>query len=189
MLEYVPTYTKGTLKKKFKKKKKKAKDLPNNAYAMFLCECGFFSDFHYKSICFGYSYELHQQVDAIQMGTHNICLYKEVDKEYSGCNLKTMVDCVLIGVCAITRSNMVCWGYSLEVPSNDPKHVILGRNKKTYLSNCASYLGVGKIRAIPQKSDEQFTIFHTSADSMLCTQLLPKLHPNWKHKNRTTFKI
>ena len=23
------------------------------------------------------------------MGTHNICLYKEVDKKYSGCNLKT----------------------------------------------------------------------------------------------------
>ena len=68
----------------------------------------FFSDFLYKSICFGYSYELHQQVDAIQMGTHNICLYKEVDKEYSGCNRKTMVDCVLIGVRAITRSNMVC---------------------------------------------------------------------------------
>ena len=30
------------------------------------------------------------QVDAIQMGTHNICcLYKEVDKKYTGCNLKT----------------------------------------------------------------------------------------------------
>ena len=27
--------------------------------------------------------------DAIQMGTHNICLYK-VDKKYTGCNLKTV---------------------------------------------------------------------------------------------------
>ena len=27
-----------------------------------------------------YSFELHQ-VDAIQMGTHNMCLYKEVDKK------------------------------------------------------------------------------------------------------------
>ena len=30
-------------------------------------------------ICCGYSFELHQQVDAVQMGTHNMCLYKEVD--------------------------------------------------------------------------------------------------------------
>ena len=45
----------------------------------------FFSDFLYKSICCGYSFELHQQVDAVQMGTHNICLYKEVDKKYTGC--------------------------------------------------------------------------------------------------------
>ena len=44
------------------------------------------------------------------MGTHNICLYKEVDKKYTGYNLKTMelLDCVLIGVCAVIRSNMVC---------------------------------------------------------------------------------
>ena len=40
----------------------------------------FFSDFLYKSIHCEYSFELHQQVDAIQMGTNNICLYKEVDK-------------------------------------------------------------------------------------------------------------
>ena len=47
--------------------------------------------------------------DAIQMSTHNICLYKEVDKKYTGCNLKTteLLDCVLIGVCAVIRSNMV----------------------------------------------------------------------------------
>ena len=49
----------------------------------------FSSDFLYKSICYGYSFELHWQVDAIQMGTHNMCLYKEVDKEYTGCNLNT----------------------------------------------------------------------------------------------------
>ena len=42
-------------------------------------------------------------------------LYKEVDKKYTGCNLKTMelfncvFDCALIGVCAVIRSNMVCW--------------------------------------------------------------------------------
>ena len=54
----------------------------------------------------------HQQSDAIQMGTHNICLYKEVDKKYTGCNLKTaeLLDsqCEFIGVCATIRLNMVC---------------------------------------------------------------------------------
>ena len=64
---------------------------------MILCFC---SDFLYKTICCGYSFELHQQVDAIQMGTYYICLYKEVDKKYTGCNLKNteLVDCALIGV-------------------------------------------------------------------------------------------
>ena len=43
------------------------------------------------------------------MGTHNICLYKEVDKKVTGYNLKTMelLDCALIGVCAVIRSNTV----------------------------------------------------------------------------------
>ena len=44
-----------------------------------------------------------------QMSTHNICLYKKVDKKYTGCNLKTteLLDCALIGVCAVIRSNTV----------------------------------------------------------------------------------
>ena len=43
------------------------------------------------------------------MGTHNICLYKEVDKKYTGCNLKTteLLYCALVGVCAVIRSNTV----------------------------------------------------------------------------------
>ena len=69
----------------------------------------FFSEFLYKSICCGYSFELHQQVDAIQMGTHNISLYKEVAKQYTSCNPKSteLLDCALIGVCAVIRSNTV----------------------------------------------------------------------------------
>ena len=49
------------------------------------------------------------QVDAIQMGTHNICIYKEVAKKYTGCNLKTTVllDCALIRERAVIRSNMI----------------------------------------------------------------------------------
>ena len=45
------------------------------------------------------------------MGTHNICLNKEVDKKYTGCNLKTaeLLDCALIGVCVVIRSNTVCF--------------------------------------------------------------------------------
>ena len=51
----------------------------------------FFSDFLYKNKFFGYSFELHQQIDAVQMGTHLICLYKKVDKKYTGCDLKTEI--------------------------------------------------------------------------------------------------
>ena len=39
------------------------------------------------------------------------CLYKEEDKKDTGCNLKTtkLLDCVLIGICAVIRSNMVIY--------------------------------------------------------------------------------
>ena len=52
---------------------------------------------------------MHQLADAIQMDTHNICSYKEVDKTYTGCNLKTMelFDCALIGAFVAIRSNQV----------------------------------------------------------------------------------
>ena len=73
--------------------------------------CIFLSDFLYKGICGGYSFELHQQVNAIQMSTHNIFLYKEVDKKYTGYNLKTteLLHCALIGVCVVIRLNTVIW--------------------------------------------------------------------------------
>ena len=76
---------------------------------LFVCFLLLFSDFPYKSMCCGFSFELHRQVDAIQMGTHNICLSKEVGKKYTGCNLKTTVllGCALIGVCAVIRSKTV----------------------------------------------------------------------------------
>ena len=43
------------------------------------------------------------------LSTHNICLYKEVKKKNTGCNLKTMefLDCALIRVCVVIRSNTV----------------------------------------------------------------------------------
>ena len=57
-------------------------------------------------MCCGYSFELHQHIDAIQMGTHNICIYKEVDKNYTGCNPKPteVLDCALTGVCVVEYS-------------------------------------------------------------------------------------
>ena len=79
------------------------------------CNCVYFSYFLYKGIYCGYSFELLRQVDAIRIGTYNISLYKEVDKKYTGCNLKTteLLDCALIGVCAVIMSNMVslCFAY------------------------------------------------------------------------------
>ena len=79
---------------------------------MILMQCFcvyFFCPFLCKSICCGYPFELHRQVDSIQMGTHNICLYTEVDRKYSGSNLKIteLLDCVLIGVSGVIRANTV----------------------------------------------------------------------------------
>ena len=64
----------------------------NDAYVIF------FSDFLYKIICCGYSFELPRQVyknkccwysfelpqgfEAVQMSTNNIGFYKEADKKY-----------------------------------------------------------------------------------------------------------
>ena len=50
------------------------------------------------------------------MGTHNICLYKEIDKNYTGCNLKTTesLDHELIGAYAVIRLNMVCFHRELR---------------------------------------------------------------------------
>ena len=47
-------------------KKDQKKDLFDDDYVIV-------SDFLYKGICCGRSFELHRQVDAIQMSTHNIC--------------------------------------------------------------------------------------------------------------------
>ena len=71
--------TKDTLEKQIS-----AKALFDDVYVIF------FLIFFIKNICCRYTFELHQQVDAVQISTHNICLYKEVDKKYTGCNLKTM---------------------------------------------------------------------------------------------------
>ena len=42
--------------------------------------------------------------------------YKELDKKYTGCNLKTteLLDCALIGVYMVIRSNMV-YGYNITI--------------------------------------------------------------------------
>ena len=69
----------------------------------------FVSVYLYKSICCGYSFELPQLVEAIHMSTHNICFYNKSRYKYKGCDLKTtkLLDCALIGVCAVIRLNTV----------------------------------------------------------------------------------
>ena len=59
VIKYVPIPIKVAIKRS-------EKDLFDDDYMIF------FSDFLYKGICCGYSFELHRQVDAIQMRTHNI---------------------------------------------------------------------------------------------------------------------
>ena len=46
----------------------------NDAFAILL------SDFLYKNMCCGYSFELPRLVVVIQMSSHKICFYEEVDK-------------------------------------------------------------------------------------------------------------
>ena len=71
------------------------------------------------------------QVNAIQMGTHNICFYKEVDKQYTGCNLKTteLLNCVLIGVRVVIRLNLNTT--NLLNCGLTGVHVVIGSNLKT----------------------------------------------------------
>ena len=97
------------------------------------------------------------------MGTHNIRLYTEVDKKYSGSNLKSteLLECALTGVCAVIRAkhssflflyeNVYC-GYSLEVPqmkchtSNEhPQYMFLRRNKIKYVSSLTLMCLLAKI--------------------------------------------
>ena len=81
--------------------KRSEKDLFDDDYAIF-------SYFLYKGTCCGYSLNCIDK-SMHQMSTHNICLYKEEDKKYTGCNLKTTEfhDCVLLGVYAVIRLNTV----------------------------------------------------------------------------------
>ena len=86
----------------------------------------------------------------IQKGTHNICLYKEVDKNYTGCNLKTtqLLDCALIGACAVIRWNTVFILFWVE---NSPS---CGAMKVQY---CKVSLKIKWIRAgLPSGVDNMF---------------------------------
>ena len=67
------------------------------------CVVFFSSDFLYKSICYGYLSR------CISDGYPQCSLYKEVDKKYTGCNLKAaeLLDCALIGLCVVIRQNTV----------------------------------------------------------------------------------
>ena len=65
------------------------------------------------------------------MGTQNVCRFKEIDKNYTGCNLKTteLLDCALIAACAEIRSNTVFLLKAMEAYI-EPKKNITKKNKK-----------------------------------------------------------
>ena len=124
MVKYVPTilrapYTKGTLKN--------PKKIWEWLIQWRLCdvECVFFFLIQHVDggICHGDPFELR---DAIQMGPHDIYLFKDVDKKCTGCNLKTMelLDCVLMGICVVIRSNM--WNVEVLLQSLQDRVSTLG---------------------------------------------------------------
>ena len=65
------------------------------------------------------SFELHGQVNAIQMCTHNICLYREVYKKDMSCNIAY---CAFIGACAVIRSDLVYVVIITSGPSCSKRH-------------------------------------------------------------------
>ena len=75
----------------------------------------------------------------------NICLYKEVDKKYTGHNLKTteLLDCAPIGVCVVIRSNTVYCVYKytgLQFLATLIIVVEFLKTDNTFLLKKASYL-------------------------------------------------
>ena len=74
------------------------------------------------------------KVDAVPMGTHNIWFYKEVNKKTKltviCMNTTELLDCALIGVCAVIRSNMVLHFAALR---------FWCRNKKTITVNVLKF--------------------------------------------------
>ena len=97
LVKCVPSYTNVTLKKK--------------STNDFMCFFFIFVIFFIKAYVVG------THLNCIDLSTHNICLYKEVDIKYTGCNLKNMelLDCALIGVCAVIRSNTVIYTFFIWI--------------------------------------------------------------------------
>ena len=83
------------------------------------------------------------------MSTHNIRLYKEADKKYTGCTLKSMelLDCVLIGVCVVIRSNTGI-GVCVVIRSNTGIGVCVVIRSNTGIGVCVvirSNTGIGYV--------------------------------------------
>ena len=79
---------KGTLKERLAEDF--IRSVLNAAYVML------FSNFLYESICCGYSFELPQKVEAIQMNTHNICYVEAIQfSSHNICFYKAVDKCTL----------------------------------------------------------------------------------------------
>ena len=61
------------------------------------------SDFLYKNICCRYSFELPRLVKAIQMSSHKICFYKEVDKSALAV-IEILLTCTCTCIIALLRA-------------------------------------------------------------------------------------
>ena len=129
---------------------------------------GFFDDVY--AICFLIffikAYVVGTLLNCMQMGTHNICLYK-VDKRYTGCNLEIteLLDCVLIGVCAVIRANTVYLIYRKFIMSESdlkelviPKELItlhkdysFGRGGYGYVCLCILEKEAGQLEKVAAK--------------------------------------
>ena len=148
-------------------------------YLKMLIRCLFvfsLTDFLSKSICCGYPFELHRQVDAIQIGTHNICLYKNINKKYSGCNLMEtgLHDCALIGVCAVIRSNTVLYS-ALKVSRHVRKWIFWRVLNKAQAAHPRSLIS---LLYLPKCAQWRFWSNHTNA------QADQNLH--WAHMSEGT---
>ena len=111
VVKHVPNILRVNLKKK-KKKKRSAKDV------MLISAVLLFVWFSLsKHMLWVLIWIALAQEDAIQIGTHNKCLYKEADKKYTSCKLNTrkFLYCALLSVRVVIRSNTVHCGYLLKV--------------------------------------------------------------------------
>ena len=113
------------------------------------------------------------------MGSHNICLYKDVDKKYTDCNLKTtkFLDRTLIEVCAVIRSNTVfqrvvfAWRFILKSKVANLYHDL--RQNSTEISRNSHKITDHSLSMVPRGSKQTMTDSTLAIDQTKATELAP----------------